>query len=122
MDHQHQRNTNATFKALFNTREYICWGYWGGGGRQGNDKRKINKTVSWERLQLILRATRKTKQMMQNQLQAAHMEDGERTVQRQVYFKHAINGLISPQGVNSTQIHFSLFISPAIKSKQLGRR
>lgn len=59
--------------------------------------------------------------MMQNQLQAPHMEDSERTVQRQVYFKHAIDGLISPQGVNTAQIHFSFFILPAIKSKQLAK-
>lgn len=56
------------------TGEHFCWRYQGW-GEEGNDKRKINRTVSWERLQLILRATRKTKQMMQNQLQAPHVED-----------------------------------------------
>lgn len=89
------------------------------GGGRGNDKGQINKTVSWGRLQLILKAIRMTKQMMQNRLQAPHMEGSKRTVRKQVYFKRAINGLISPQGVNTIQIHFSFFILPAIKSKNI---
>lgn len=103
------------------TGEHFYWGY-GRRGEESNDKRKINRAVSWERLQLILRANRKTKQMMQNQLQAPHMEGSERAVQRQARFKRAIDGLISPRGVNATHIHFSFFVFPAIKSKQLARR
>lgn len=91
-----------------------------GGGRE-KDKGQINKTVSWGKLQLILKATRMTKQMMQKRLQAPHMERSKRTVQKQVYFKRAIDGLISPQGVNTIQIHFSYFILPAIKNKQLAK-
>lgn len=44
-------------------------------------------------------------------------------VQRQTsYFKRALIGLISPQGANTTQIHFSSFILLASKGKQLARR
>lgn len=78
--------------------------------------------LSWERLQLILRTTRKTKQMMQKQQQAPYMEYSEHTVQSQTYFKRALNGLISPQGANNTQIPFSFFILLASKGKQLARR
>jgi len=42
--------------------------------------------------------------------------------QRPAYFKHAIDGFISPQGANTAEIHFSVFILPAIKSNQLARR
>lgn len=114
-----KKTTMLLLNLFSDTWEHFCWGYQGW-GEEGNNKRKINRTVSRERLQLVLRATRKTKQMVQNQLQAPHMEDSELTVQRQV--KRGIDGLISPQGVNTTQIHFSFFILPAIKSKQLARR
>lgn len=78
--------------------------------------------LSWERLQLILRTTRKTKQIMQSQQHAPYMEHSEHMVQRQTYFKHALNGLISPQGANTTLIHFSFFILLASKGKQLAKR
>lgn len=76
---------------------------------ESNEKGKINKTVSWERLQLILRAGRKTKQMMQSQLPAPHTEESRDVAQRQTSLKHVIDGLISPQGTNTIRIHFSLF-------------
>lgn len=78
--------------------------------------------LSWERLQLILRTTRKTKQMMQKQQRAPCVEYSKHMVQRQTYFKRALNGLISPQGANTTQIHFPSFILLASKGKQLAKR
>lgn len=45
--------------------------------------------------------------MMQKQQQPPCMEYSEHMVQRQTYFKCALNGFISPQGANTTQIHFS---------------
>lgn len=111
--------TVALVELVSDTGEHVHWRSW---GQEGNDKRKINRTVSWERLQLILRATRKTKQMMQNKQQAPYMEYSEHMVQRQTYFKRALSGLISPQGTNTTQIHFSFYILLASKGKQLARR
>lgn len=71
--------------------------------------------LSWERLQLILRTTRKTKQRCRN-------NNSEHMVRRQTYFKRALSGFISPQGANTTQNHFSFFILLASKGKQLARR
>lgn len=64
------RKTGLLLHLSSGTQEHVCWGYESQG--EGNEKGKINRAVSGERLQLILRATRKRKLTMQNKRQAPH--------------------------------------------------
>lgn len=117
--------TKATTMLLLelfsDTGEHVHWKY-RGQEEEGNDKRKINRTVSGK-TSINIKNNQKDKtndaETTTGSLYGVQRAHGTKTNLPQTC---SLNGLISPQGANTTQIPFPFFILLASKGKHIGKK